>query len=191
MSFAHYQAHSSPLFKNLNMLKLTDIVKNSNLLFTHNTINKNSPAVFDNYFLFDEASHPHQTINRLTSTYSIPTGSLKLPIYRTDAGKSSIKYICSNTWNSILKVLSTANIKKYNQNPFWMNKTSINTFKYILKKPFLECYWSLKINHRRDNIIYLSTQFILIEITFNNGTQILLVCFYFFLGSTSQTYWLW
>ena len=140
MSFAHYQAHSSPLFKNLNVLKLTDIVKNSNLLFTHNTINKNSPAVFDNYFLFDEASHPHQTINSLTSTYSIPTGSLKLPIYRTEAGKSSIKYICSNTWNSILKVLSTANIKKYNQNPFWMNKTSINTFKYILKKHFLECY---------------------------------------------------
>ena len=133
----------------------------------------------------------YQTINSLTSTYSIPTGSLKLPIYRTEAGKSSIKYICSNTWNLILKVLSTANIKKYNQNPFWMNKTSINTFKYILKKHFLECYWSLKINHRRDNIIYLSTQFILIEITFNNGTQILLVCFHFFLGSTSQTYWPW
>ena len=69
MSFAH-QAHSSPLFKNLNVLELTDIVKNSNLLFTHNTINKNSPAVFYNYFLFDEASHPHQTVNSLTLTYA-------------------------------------------------------------------------------------------------------------------------
>ena len=112
MSFAHYQANASPLFKNLNVIELTDIVKNSNLLFTHNTINKNSPVVFNNIFLFNETSHPHQTVNSLTSTYSIPTGSLKLPIYRTEAGRSSIKYICSNTWNSTLKVLSTANIKK-------------------------------------------------------------------------------
>ena len=101
MSFSHFQANSSPLFKNLNVLKPTDIVKNSNLLFNHNTINKSSLAVFDDYFLINETSHLHQTVNSLTSTYSISTGSLKLPIYRTKSGRLSITHICSNTWNSI------------------------------------------------------------------------------------------
>jgi hypothetical protein len=36
LSFAHYQEESSPLFKNLNLLKLTDIVRQNNIIFTHN-----------------------------------------------------------------------------------------------------------------------------------------------------------
>ena len=43
ISFAQSHDHSSPLFKELNLLKLTDIVKQSNLLFTHNAINNNTP----------------------------------------------------------------------------------------------------------------------------------------------------
>ena len=140
ISFAHYQATSSPLFKKLNLLKLTDIVKSSNLLFTHNTINKKSPVIFENYFVFYETTHQHQTVNSISSTYRFPTGSLILPIYKTNSGKSTIKYICSDTWNLVLKDLSKVNIEKYNRDPFWMNKTNINTFKHILKKHFLEHY---------------------------------------------------
>ena len=140
ISFAHYQAYCSPLFKNLNLLKLTDIIKCSNILFTHNTINNKSPTTFGDYFVFNETSHQHQTVNSLTSIYSIPPGSLILPNYRTNSGKSSIKYICSNIWNSTLKDLSKTYIEKYTLDPFWMNKTNITTFKHILKKHFLEYY---------------------------------------------------
>ena len=80
------------------------------------------------------------TINIGQSTtylsYSIPAGSLKLPTYKTNAGLSSIKYICSSTWNSTLKNQSIENLEDYNQDPFWMNKT----FKYILKQHFLDQY---------------------------------------------------
>ena len=38
-----------------------------------------------------------------------PSGSLKLPIYITESGRPSIKYICSAIWNKTLKALSTAN----------------------------------------------------------------------------------
>ena len=152
ISFAHYQAYCSSLFKNLNLLKLTDIVKCSNILFTHNTINNNSPATFRDYFVFNGTSHQHQTVNSLTSIYSIPSGSLKLPLYNTNSGKSSIKYICSNIWNSTLKDLSITNIEKYNLDPFWMNKTNIKTFKDILKKHFLKCYW---LYHIRNLFYYL------------------------------------
>ena len=140
MSFAHFQEHASPLFRNLNLLKLTDIVKLSNIIFTHDTINGKSPSIFENYFTFHKINHKHETVNSLNSIYSLPTGSLELPIYRTESGKSSIRFICSTIWNSTLKDLSMKNIKKYNKDPFWINKTNVKTLKRILQKHFLEHY---------------------------------------------------
>ena len=140
MSFAHFQEHSSPLFKNLNLLKLEDIIKMSNILFTHNTVNNNTPVIFRKYFDFKEMNHQHSLTNNLGNVYSIPKGSLQLPIYKTNSGKTSIKYICSITWNQILKELSTANIEKYNRDPYWINNTKVNSLKVILKKHFLESY---------------------------------------------------
>ena len=140
ISFANFRDNSSPLFKKLNLLKLIDIIKQSNILFTHNAINKKTPTVFKDYFTLNETEHQHDTINNLNSVYSVPVGSLQLPSYRTNSGKSSIRYICSSTWNSILKELSIKNFKKYNQDPFWINKTNVKTLKFVLKSHFLECY---------------------------------------------------
>ena len=140
ISFAKHQEHSSPLFKELNLLKLTDMIKLNNILFAHDTINNNTPAIFKDYFTFNEVSHQHDTINRLNSTYSIPNGSLQVPDYRTNSGKSSIKYICSSIWNTFLKDLSMKNIEKHNKDPFWISKTNVKTVKSILKKYFLENY---------------------------------------------------
>ena len=71
-------------------------------------------VIFENYFVFYETTHQHQTVNSLSSTYRFPTGSLMLPIYKTNLGKSIIKSICSNTWNLVLKDLSKIDIEKYN-----------------------------------------------------------------------------
>ena len=136
MSFAHFQEHASPLFRNLNLLKLTDIVKLSNIIFTHDTINGKSPSIFENYFTFHKINHQHETVNSLNSIYSLPTGSLELPIYRTESGKSSIRFICSTIWNSTLKDLSMKNSKKYNNNPFWINKINIKSQNYIAKPAY-------------------------------------------------------
>ena len=140
MSFAHFKSHSSPLFKELKILKLTDIVTQANILFTHNTINRKSPDIFNDYFIFKEVVHDHNTVNNPNSVYSLPIGSLELPCYNTNSGESSIKYICSNTWNLILKELSLKNIDTYDEDPFWLNKTDITTLKNILKNHFLENY---------------------------------------------------
>ena len=140
ISFAHHLDHSSPLFKNLKLLKLTDIIKQNNILFVHNVINDKSPNIFKDYFVFDSADHDHNTVNNLNSVYSIPLGSLNVPDYCNNAGKSSIKYICSLSWNSTLKELSIKNIEKYNKNPFWINKLYISNLKHMLKSNFLEHY---------------------------------------------------
>jgi hypothetical protein len=59
LSFAHFQEHASPLFKNLKLLKLTDIVKQNNIIFTHDTINGKTPPIFENYFIFNKTIHQH------------------------------------------------------------------------------------------------------------------------------------
>ena len=122
------------------MLKLTDIIKEKNLLFTHNTINNHSPSTFKDFFTFNKTEHEHHTVNSLNSNYSIPTGSLNLPTHKTNAGKTSIRYICCSTWNLILKDLSKKYVDKYKKDPYWINNTSVKVIKQILKEHFLEYY---------------------------------------------------
>ena len=140
LSFSHYQATSSPLFKSKKLVKLTDIIKSNNILFTHNTLNNKSPHIFKDYFKLKEVRHHHQTINNLNSTFSIPAGSLNVPTFRTNAGKFSIQNICATTWNDTLKELSMKNTQKYNTNPFWLQNMKIHTLKHILKWHFLDQY---------------------------------------------------
>ena len=117
-------------------------MKQNNIIFTHDTINGKTPPIFENYFIFNKTIHQHQTVNSLNSIYSLPTGSIKLPAYRTESGKSSIRFICCDIWNSTLKDLSMKYIDNYNKDPFWINKTNVKTLKHILQKHFLECYWT-------------------------------------------------
>ena len=93
------------------------------MLFAHNTIDNNIPRTFQDYVIFNKTNHQHQTGNSLTSIYINQAGSLPLSTYRTNSGLTSIKYICSSTWNSTLKNLSVVDLEKYNQDPFWVNNT--------------------------------------------------------------------
>ena len=157
ISFSLYEAHSSPLFKKLKLLKLPDIVRQCNMGFTHNVINKKAPATFENYFTFRKTTHCHYTVNNLKSIYSNPTGSLLIPNYNSNAGKTSIKYICADAWNTLLKEISIKDAKKFNENPFWMSNIKVQSLLHLLKKHFLENYWA--------HITCLSTPFKSHELT--------------------------
>ena len=80
--------------------------------------------------------HQYSLINNLGNVYSIAKGSLQLPNYKTNWGKTSMKYMCSITWNQILKDLSIANIEKDNRYPYWINTTKVNSLKLYQKKHF-------------------------------------------------------
>ena len=105
ISFAHFQDNCSPLFKDIKILKRIDIILQSNILFTHYSINGNTPDIFKDYFIFNEVDHQYDTVNNLNSVYSIPNSSLQLLNFKTNAGKLSINYICFFTWNYTLKDL--------------------------------------------------------------------------------------
>ena len=95
MTFSHFQSHSNPLFKELKLLKLPDIVTYSNIVFTHDTLNKKSPAIFNDYFIPKQIKHRQFS---LQTPHSVPHGSLEFPIYEATGNKST-KFICVSEWN--------------------------------------------------------------------------------------------
>ena len=101
MSFSPKDAPSNPLYKNLNILKLEDLIKTNNIMFVHKTLNKMSPSHFGNFFEPHIPNHDHDTRNNPSSEHSIPPGSVSLD----KIPKDSIKYKCANDWNDILKAL--------------------------------------------------------------------------------------
>lgn len=77
-----YYAHTDPLFKQLNLLKLEDVTKLciANFLFTHRIYIPNLPT------------HDHRTRNRTL---------LPLPVHRLTKFRHSITYLAPAVWNSI------------------------------------------------------------------------------------------
>ena len=140
LNFSHFQAHADPIFKKLNLLKLEDIIKINNIIFTQNTINKKSPTAFSNYFKIKQTNHQHMTTNNPNSEYSIPKGSLEIPDYKTKSGKSSIRYVCSNDWNFVLKRLSIKFPDKYNSCDNWLQSMSTKSLRHLLKDFYISNY---------------------------------------------------
>ena len=138
ISFAHFEAHSDPLFKELNMLKLPDTIKLNNMLFVHNVLNNKAPKAFNNYFKFENL-HDHDTVRNPNSVYSTPKGSLELPKTNLLVGKKGIKYVCANTWNTTLKELARKNSTLAN-NENWLKDLTIPQLKKLLKHHFLDTY---------------------------------------------------
>ena len=85
MSFSHFQAHSSPLYRYFDILKFSELVKLQNVLFLHDIFKGVIPsAVIDTFDI--DFTHAHKTrscslgqintVVRDTKTYG--TGSWKL-----------------------------------------------------------------------------------------------------------------
>jgi len=137
MTFSHYLAHTSTLFKELKLLKLPDIISMSNILFTHSTLNNRSPAIFNNFFKFKDINKRQISQHNKFSTLN---GALEMPIYKTSSGLKSVQFICAVEWNQIHRELSNENFLKYQENNFWLKSISIKPLKNLLKPNFLDNY---------------------------------------------------
>jgi len=102
MSFSPRDAPSGPIFKDLQILQLNDLITTNNIIFVHKSLNKMSPSHLQNFFEPHVPDHSHDTRNNPSSQYSIPPGSVSLVNIETD----SLKYKCALDWNEILKTLS-------------------------------------------------------------------------------------
>ena len=78
MTFANKDAHSDPIFKELEIIKVKDLITSNNITFVHKTLNGNSPGHFDNYFEKVKPVHNYNTRRTPVSTHSIPLGSVSI-----------------------------------------------------------------------------------------------------------------
>ena len=93
ITFSDFDAHSSPIFKDLKVLKLMDNVKINNCLFVHDYLNNHLPSCYNNYFtLLSDLQD--------TGTKARELGCLFVPKHRTTKfGLKSFTRKCIDQWN--------------------------------------------------------------------------------------------
>ena len=131
MTFSHKDAPTNPLFKDLQILQLNDIIKTNNVIFVHKTINGLSPSHFDDFYELHTPIHRYNTVNNPNSLYSIPAGSVSL----SNIENNTLKYKCAQDWNQILKIISAST----NHTQRLLN-ISIPKLKSITKAHFISAY---------------------------------------------------
>ena len=103
-----FYAHSSPLFKKLGIMKVTDLVYCRNALFIHDYYSSKLPKAFSGYFIKVNKKHNYNTILASKQSYYLPQ-------IKTNYGKFSLRYKGAKTWNTIndeYKFLSRSLFKK-------------------------------------------------------------------------------
>ena len=84
--------HSSPLYKNSKILKLIDLIKLNNILFTYGQINSNLPNALENYFQLKRQQHNHFRRGKLLNVPQVNTS-----LY----GSNSITLPAIRDWNAL------------------------------------------------------------------------------------------
>ena len=97
ITFSEFNAHSSPLFLNLNVLKISDVIKLRNISLVQEILTGKSPPRVSSVFSLSYYQHGHLT--RGSSNYL-----LSRPTFRTSSyGINSITYRSILNWNELQK----------------------------------------------------------------------------------------
>ena len=100
ITFSDFNARSSPLFFNLEILKFTDVVFLQNALFMHDFHSNVLPPVFLDFF--NSVSNIHQYNTRLASK-----NAYYIPKLRTNYAKFNNRFTGVKIWNSIQENFKT------------------------------------------------------------------------------------
>ena len=108
ITFSTFDAHTSPLFSQLHLLKLHDYIKFQTLYFMYQFEAGKVPSNFDSFFI--KTSSMHNVRTRFATR-----SSFYLPKIRTNYGKFNIRYNGPKLWNELdenFKSLSSNTFKK-------------------------------------------------------------------------------
>ena len=126
MTFSDFNSHTNPLFLQLKLLKVRDIIKQQQLKLVYEFYKNLLPTDLQSIFELNSDIHSYQTNSAHKHLLHIPR------IYTATYGNKSIKYHCPILWNAI------DNDSKNNV-PI-DNIHNISQFKRTLQKHFLHCY---------------------------------------------------
>lgn len=116
ITISKFDEHSSPLFKQTEILKFFDLVTFHVSIFMFKYYNKQLPTIFDDYFI--SVSNVHNYNTRLSSKQAF-----SLPRVRTNYGIYNIRFAGAKVWNSLepdLKLLSIRAFKARLKSTFTM-----------------------------------------------------------------------
>ena len=99
MTFSHYQAHSTPLFSKLKILKLDDTIQLKVAITAYNYLN--SPFQENIYNIFSTSMPTPLNLIHSHNTRSLSKNNLYHPFARTRLGQSSLEYQIPIIWNQI------------------------------------------------------------------------------------------
>ena len=119
-----YNAHTDPIFQNLELLKIEDIFKLNLLKFQFKLVNDTLPVYFSSIFTKDELSHNHNTRNRLLLRNPTPNHSSSL---------NTIRYHLPHFIDNIPEIISNK-ISSHSYKGF-----SDYSKKYFIKEYSFEC----------------------------------------------------
>ena len=115
MSFSTYNDHTAPLFKNLYILKFTDVIYYLNCIFLY----RFHPAAFNNLFTPVSSRHKYETRAASKNSYYIPS-------IKTNYGKFNMRYKGATLWNDMDNSLKQT--------------TSLHKFKSTIKNNLIAFY---------------------------------------------------
>ena len=131
MTFSERDQHASPLFKKLDILKLSDLIFNNDINFVHKALNGNIPQSFEQYFHEVEINNRYNITRNPKSYCSIPLGSVKV----SNEKIGTLQHRCAENWNFILKKLSDRN------SPInWLKESTTKELNKIVKSHFIALY---------------------------------------------------
>ena len=110
ITFSDYRAQTDTTFKELKIIKITDLIDLNCMLFVHNILNENVPNHFLKFLVKNAKNHRYNTVKSVTSQYSLPVGSVKIPL-GSNKKNVTVSQKCAVTWNSLLKVLSAKHLQ--------------------------------------------------------------------------------
>ena len=112
INFANYRDHASPLFNNLNVLKITDHVELQNMLLVYDSLNNRLPLVLNNVYTFSQNVHNYETRNSINLKLSIPE------VNTTVHGLNSINYKSVKVWNRFIDKYPKVNLQSMKRSKF-------------------------------------------------------------------------
>ena len=108
MTFSTFNQHSSPLFKTLEIVKISDLFTYIIAIYMYKFHNQLLPGVFESYFTKVDTVHSYNASHSAKQTYYLPKP-------RTNYGKFNIWFQGPKIWNTIdaeTKKLSMSLFKK-------------------------------------------------------------------------------
>ena len=135
LTFADFTAHSNPIFIDLKLLKVRDVIKLSQLQLVYGFVSGRLPVDLMTLFRLSGDVHTNHVLSSsVNSLIYIPTINTKA------YGNQSVRYSCARLWNETFRTGSVQVCADRNKNILFSKIRNVYNLKNALKRHYLYGY---------------------------------------------------